>query len=89
MAPDDEFTVTTNNVGLADGFGQVVQTLPAGSNYVEDSATSTTANAAIDAKVSDQTVTFTLVAVDPFTYKVTVGSNVGMGSIHSPAFWRS
>ena len=30
VSPDDELTVTINNVGLADGFGQVVETLPAG-----------------------------------------------------------
>ena len=30
VAPDGEFTVTINNVGLADGFGSVVETLPDG-----------------------------------------------------------
>ena len=79
VAPDDEFTVTINNVGLADGLGEVVETLPAGFSYVEDSAASTTPNAAIGADVDGQTVTFTLVAVDSFTYKVTVGSDVGDG----------
>ncbi len=79
VAPDDEFTVTINNVGLADGFGSVVETLPAGFSYVEDSAASTDANAVIDADVDGQTVTFTLVAVDSFTYMVTVGSDVADG----------
>ena len=35
MSPDDEFTVTINNVGLADGVGQVVEMLPAGFSYVD------------------------------------------------------
>ena len=81
VAPDDEFAVTINNVGLADGFGSVVETLPAGFSYVADSAASSTANAVIDGEVSDdgRTVTFTLVAVDSFTYKVTAGPDVADG----------
>ena len=79
LARGGEFSVTIDNVGLADGFGEVMETLPAGFSYVEDSATSDTANAAISAVVADQTVTFTLVAVDSFTYKVTVGSGVAGG----------
>ena len=43
----DEFSVTINNVGLADGFGEVEETLPEGFSYVEGSASSDTANAAI------------------------------------------
>ena len=35
-------TVTISNVGLADGFGSVEETLPAGYSYVVGSATSTT-----------------------------------------------
>ena len=79
VAPDDELTVTINNVGLAEGFGSVVETLPAGFSYVEDSAASTDANAVIDAEVDGQTVTFTIVAVDSLTYMVTVGSDVADG----------
>ena len=79
VARDDEFSVTINNVGLADGFGEVMETLPAGFSYLEDSASSDTANAAISAVVADQTVTFTFVGVDSFTYKVTVGSGVAGG----------
>ena len=79
VTPDDEFTVTINNVGLADGFGSVVETLPAGFDYVDNSAASTTPNAVIDDEVDGQTVTFTLVAVDSFTYRVTVGSDVQDG----------
>ena len=71
VAPDDAFAVTINNVGLADGFGSVVETLPAGFSYVDDSATSTTTNAAIDDnEVSGQVVTFTVVAVDSFTLEL-------------------
>ena len=79
VAPDDEFTVTINNVGLADGFGSVVETLPAGFSYVDNSAASSDANAVIDAVVDGQTVTFTVVGVDSFTYRVTVGSDVADG----------
>ena len=79
VAPGDEFDVTINNVGLADGFGSVVETLPAGFSYVAGSATSTTANAVIDVEVSDQAVTFTVVAVDSFTYRVMVGADVADG----------
>ena len=79
VARGGEFSVTINNVGLADGFGEVMETLPDGFSYVEDSASSDTANAAISAAVADQTVTFTLVAVDSFTYNVTVGSGVAGG----------
>ena len=79
VAPDDEFTVTINNVGLADGFGSVVETLPAGFSYVAGSAASPTPNAVIDAEVDGQAVTFTVVGVDSFTYMVTVGSDVADG----------
>ena len=79
VAPDDEFTVTINNVGLADGFGLVVETLPGGFSYVEGSAVSTDANASIGTEVAGQTVTFTVIGVDSFTYKVTVGSGVADG----------
>ena len=81
VAPDDEFAVTINNVGLADGFGEVVETLPAGFSYVDNSAASPTPNAVIDVEVSDdgRTVTFTVVGVDSFTYRVTVGLDVADG----------
>ena len=81
-----EFSVRISNVGLADGFGEVSETLPAGFSYVEDSASSDTASAAISDAVADQTVTFTLVGVDSFTYKVAVGSDSrSMANIPSPA----
>ena len=79
VAPGDEFEVTINNVGLADGFGTVVETLPAGFSYVAGSAASTTANATVDAIVSGQVVEITVVAVDTLTYRVTVGSEVADG----------
>ena len=79
VAKGGELEVTINNVGLADGFGAVVETLPAGFSYVAGSAASPTVNAVVDVEVSGQTVTFTLVAVDSFTYRVMVGSNVADG----------
>ena len=48
VAPGDEFVVTINNVGLADGFGEVKETLPQGFSYVPNSAASSTPNAAVD-----------------------------------------
>ena len=85
VAPDDVVVVTINDVGLADGFGDAVEELPAGFSYVVGSADSNTPNAVIDAVVSGQvvsgqTVTFTMVGVDSFTYEVTVGSDVADGS---------
>ena len=48
----DEFSVTINNVGLADGFGELVETLPEGFSYIDSSASSDGPNAAISAVVS-------------------------------------
>ena len=85
VSPDSEFTVTINDVGLAEGFGEVVETLPTGFTYAPDSATSTTANAVAVIDVDDTVVgkvTFTLVGVDSFTYDVTVGSDVAADVPH-------
>ena len=74
--------MTINNVGLADGFGSVVETLPVGFSYVEATLPpAPTPKAVIDVEVSDDglTVTFTLVGVDSFTYGVRVGSDVADG----------
>ena len=81
VAPGDELEVTISNVGLADGAGVAVETLPAGFSYVDDSAVVTNggSRAGIGAVVSGQTVSFRLVSVDSFTYKVAVGSEVGEG----------
>ena len=78
VAPGDELEVTISNVGLADGGGVAVETLPAGFSYVDDSAVVTNggSRAGIGAMVSGQTVSFRLVSVDSFTYKVAVGSEV-------------
>ena len=81
VAPGDEFVVTINNVGLADGFGEVKETLPQGFTYVSNSAASSTFKAAIDdGDATTGEITFNLVAVDSFTYRVTVGSAVVDGS---------
>ena len=75
-----EFEVTINNVGLADGFGTVVETLPTGFSYVIGSAASTTPNAQADAVVNGQDVEITVIAVDTLTYRVTIDSGVTDGS---------
>ena len=80
VASGDEFEVTINNVGLADGFGTVVETLPAGFSYVIGSAASTTPNAQADAVVNGQDVEITVIAVDTLTYRVTIDSGVTDGS---------
>ena len=81
VAPGDELEVTISNVGLADGTGVAVETLPAGFSYVDESAVVTNggSRAGIGAVVSGQTVSFRLVSVDSFTYKVAVGFEVGEG----------
>ncbi len=79
VAPGSGVTVTINNIGLADGFGTVVEMLPAGFAYVDGSAASTTPNATVDAIVSGQVVSITVVGVDTLTYRVTVGSGVANG----------
>ena len=53
--------------------------MPAGFSYVVNSAGSDTPNAVIDGVASGQTVTFTFVAVDSFTYMVAVGPDVADG----------
>ena len=65
VAPAGEITVTISAANYGD-FGQVVETLPAGFSYVEDSAT-------VRAKVDDgQDVTLTILGADQtFSYRVT------------------
>ena len=64
VAPADEITVTISAANYGD-FGQVVETLPAGFSYVEDSAT-------VRAKVDGQDVTLTILGADQtFSYRVT------------------
>ena len=82
--PGDQFTVTINNVGFADSFGQVVETLPLGFSYVTGSAT----DGSVDPPIADETaqspsgqevVTFTVVGLDSFMYEVLVGDDVTDG----------
>ena len=80
VAQGTEFAVTINGVGLAEGIGQIEETLDSGLTYVDGSAASTTPNAAIDdGDAVTGVITFSLVAVDSFTYKVTVGADVADG----------
>ena len=72
-------TVTINEIGLADGFGTVVETLPTGFSYVIGSAASTDTNAQADAVVNGQDVEITVIGVDTLTYGVRVGSSVRAG----------
>ena len=78
-----EVTVTISNIGLGatNGFGQVVETLPAGFSYVAGSATAVSGGAGSDVSdaVDGQTVTFTLVSVDSLSYRVMIGADVADG----------
>ena len=80
--PGSTFDVTIADVGFGDGFGQVVETLPSGFNFVSGSATvvSGGSGATASGSSSGQTVTVTLLAVDSFSYQVSVGGSVGDGS---------
>ena len=71
VAPGGTVTVTISAANYGD-FGQVVETLPAGFSYVEDSAT-------VRAKVDDgQDVTLTILGADQtFSYRVTASSVAG------------
>ena len=69
VSPDTELTVTITAAGYG-GLGQVVETLPAGFSYVSSSLP--------DASVVEgQTVIFTLLGNDAFTYTVTASAEEG------------
>ena len=72
VRPGTEVTVTITATGYG-GLGQVVETLPAGFSYVSSSLP--------DASVVEgQTVTFTLLGNDAFTYTVTASAEEGAHS---------
>ena len=79
-----EFEVTISNIGAAVGFGQVEETLPAGFSYKAGSTVVADANPSMSAAVSGnadgQTVEFTLIALDSFTYTVEVADDAVEGS---------
>ena len=87
VAQGEKFTVTITDTGYgADReIGQVVETLPAGFSYVDESATKVVGHATkgvvrgrVDATDS-RIVTFLVVSVESFTYEVMVGDSVGDG----------
>ena len=83
VAPGVEITVRINATNLADGFGQVVETLPAGFSYVPDS----TNPSSIRTTVEGQDVEFTILGANQmFSYKVTASSTAGrhtfMGTVN-------
>ena len=75
--PDDpvdagsEFDVTIEAAGFAEGFGQVVETLPAGFSYESSSLSD------VSVEQEGQVVTFYLFGDDPFTYTVTASDTAG------------
>ena len=75
-----QVTVTISNIGLGatNGFGQVVETLPAGFSYVAGSGTAVSGGngASVREAVDGQRVTFTLVSVDSLSYRVMIGADV-------------
>ena len=81
----DEFEVTISGLN-ASGFGQVVETLPAGFRYVDDPVTSPGGGATGVAIGQDVTFTF-LATGGSFTYKVAVDQPPAkVLIIPSPAF---
>ena len=87
VAQGATFTVTITDTGYgADrAIGQVVETLPAGFSYVDESATKVAGHATLGVvrgTVDDtniRRVAFSVVSVESFTYKVMVGPNVQGG----------
>ena len=81
---DREVVVTITRVGVADGFALVVETLPAGFTFKDDSAevadASPHAKSAANATVSGQVVTFAVLAANSIRYTVEVADDVASGS---------
>ena len=78
-------TITDTGYGADEAIGQVVETLPAGFSYVDESETKLVGHATkgvvrgtVDATDSS-IVTFSVVSVESFTYEVMVGDSVGDG----------
>ena len=71
----DEVTVTILDIDLMSSAGRIVETLPAGLSYVEDSASTPDASGRVRESVDGQMVTFTLLGVDTLTYEVMVDSD--------------
>ena len=81
---DREVVVTITRVGAADGFAQVVETLPAGFTFKDGSAevadASPHAKSGASATVSGQVVTLAVVAANSVRYTVEVADDVASGS---------
>ena len=82
VAPGSSFNVNIDSIGIGGGFGQIEEVLPTGFSYVADSATVVdgVGGGTVGGTVSGQTVTFTLLGVESFSYQATVGENVSDGS---------
>ena len=79
-APGSRVRVTITDLDLMSSAGRVVETLPAGFSYVEDSAMSPDPQARIRVSESGRMVTFTVLGIDTLHYMVMVGSSVGGGA---------
>ena len=81
---DREVVVTITRVGAADGFAQVIETLPAGFTFKSESAevadASPHAKSGASATVSGQVVTIGVLAADSVRYTVEVADDVASGS---------
>ena len=81
---DREVVVTITRVGALDGFAQVVETLPAGFTFKDDSEAVADANphakSGVEATVSGQVVTIQVLAADSVRYTVEVADDVASGS---------
>ena len=86
VAPGSTIEVTIDNIGLGGGgFGQVIETLPSNFSYVDGSASVVSGGTgeAVSGSAPGQTVTFTLVAVESFSYQVSIGGSVADGSFYN------
>ena len=75
-APNSQVRVTITGLDLMSGAGRVIETLPTGFSYVEDSAMSPDSMARIRVSESGRMVTFTVLGIDTLHYMVMVGSSV-------------
>ena len=81
---DREVVVTITRIGAADGFAQVVETLPVGFTFKDGSEAvadaSPHAKSGASATVSGQVVTFAVLAANSVRYTVEVADDVASGS---------
>lgn len=83
-APGANVTVTITGLGIPSGVGQVLETLPDGFSFVDESEMIADANpsdrSAILATVDGQVVTFDIIAANSVSYQVEIGADIQPGT---------